>query len=463
MRARNFLAERPNPLEVLKSKVKRQIDTTDNETLLNRIYTSLNSGTLNKRLAMGLENLSDPEIQSFVDDIGNAIVQAPGTYEEKLEFVKGLHEGFIDIDKMINGKRHHFADLLTPTKKVSLKFLFNMFNALKDLGGRVKKGPGEFAIAIMSPQVSVFGGGDLKIGKTIVEVKAEKGTIGGTSYFQHSKVPIILKKYIPEIDTTKNIGADALAATIRVANLDPQTLKAFAEELVTYIFKAQEAWANTDPLKQAIQNPTSSTYSDDIRRSYLVAAYSAYKGREEGKSKFDGVMIMDYTKQELRYFNDPEELFNDVDKVQFNFFSTNKEWGGKLINPSVKLRTSPVNKPEAPQKANRASLDSYVQQQADYVVKKAQQRYPQNIDLRDPELLKDVAGTIRELTNKGFKGPKINSELLKKFPELRIRGVEQEPVAPTPVAPKPRQRTPVTPTQPALAVSKKQMGMEPTV
>lgn len=459
MRARHFLPERSNPLDVLKAKVKRQVDSTDNETLLNRIYTSLNSGTLTTRLAKGLENLSDPEINSFVDDIGNAIVQAPGTYEEKLEFVKGLHEGFIDIDKMINGERHHFADLLIPNKKVSLKFLFNMFNSLKDLGGRVKKGPGEFAIAIMSPVVSVFGGGDLKIGNTIVEVKAEKGTIGATGYFQHSKVPIILKKYIPGIDTTKNIGADALAATIKAANLEPAVLKDFANELVDYIFKAQEAWTNTAPLKQAIQNPESPTLSDDIRRGYLTAAYSAYRGREGGKSKFDGVMIMDYSKQELRYFDDPEEMYNDVDKVQFNFFTTNKEWGSKLINPGVKLRTSPIDKPEAPQKATNSTLNSYIQQQAEYIVKKAQQRYPQNIDLRDPELLNDVSGTIRDLTNQGLKGPRINSELLKRFPELRIRGAEQEPAIPAPIAQKSREKTPAVPVQPALAVSKRKMGI----
>ena len=236
MRARHFLSESPNPLLVLKNKVKQQIDLTSDETLLNRIYTSLNSGTLIDRLSSGLESLSDPEIRSFVDDIANAIVQAPGSYEEKINFVKGLNEGFIDVDKMIDGNRYHFSDLLKPNKQVSLKFLFNMFNSLKDLGGKVKKGPGEFAIAIMSPVVSVFGGGDLKIGNKIVEVKAEKGTVGATGYFQHSKVPIILQKYLPNIDLTRNVGSDALATAISTANLDPATLKEFADKLVDYIF-----------------------------------------------------------------------------------------------------------------------------------------------------------------------------------------------------------------------------------
>ena len=430
MRSKEFFFERANPLDKLKAKVKNQIDLTDDESLLNKIFTSLNSGTLMGRLSKGLENLSDPEIKTFLDDIATAITQAPGSYEEKLAFVGGLHEGFIDVDKMLDGNRYHFSDLLRPSKKVSLKFLFNMFNALKDLGGRAKKGPGEFAIAIMSPQVSVFGGGDLKIGKTLVEVKAGGGTIGGTGYFQHSKEPVILQQYLPNINVNQNINADALAAAIQAGNLDPKTLKEFANKLVDYIFKGQEGWADTASLKQAIQNPSSPDQGDEIRRGYLKASYSAYKGREGGKSKFDGVMLMDFNKQELRYFDDPEELYGDVDKVQFNFFSTNKEWGGKLINPGVKLRTQPLTKPEVPVKPTQSGLQGYVGQQAEYLVKKAQQRNPQDLELRDPAFQADVAANLKNMVNSGWNARKINTELFKLFPVLNSRAVEPAPEAP---------------------------------
>jgi hypothetical protein len=127
MRIPELLVEKSNPLDVLKNKVKQQIDMTDDETLLHRIYTSLNSGTLIDRLSKGLNNLSDPEIHAFLNDIANAIVQAPGSYDEKINFVSGLHDGFIDVKTMIDGNRHHFADLLRPTKKVPLKFLFQIF------------------------------------------------------------------------------------------------------------------------------------------------------------------------------------------------------------------------------------------------------------------------------------------------------------------------------------------------
>jgi hypothetical protein len=155
-----------------------------------------------------------------------------------------------------------------------------------------------------------------------------------------------------------------------------------------------------------------------------LTLFALANGREGGKSKFDGVMLMDFTRQELRYFEDTEDLYNDINKVQFNFFSTNKEWGGKLINPGVKLKARPLDKPEIPTSVNPAALTTYIGKQAEYLIKNAQQSYPNEIDLRDPQLLKDVTGTLKSLVARGLKGPKINTEIYKQFPQLKIRRTE---------------------------------------
>ena len=447
MRAREFLFDNIN---VLQTKVKDLVDNTSDETLLNKIYAALNSGTLLDRLSSGLKELPDAEIRSFVDEISDAIIQAPGSYDEKIKFVEGLKDGYIDVDKMTNGSRHHFSNLLNPKQGVSLAFLFQMFNALKDLGSRVKKGPGEFAIAIMSPKVKVFGGGDLKIIMTnneekTVEVKAGQGTIGATGLFQHQKVPSILQKYLPNIDLTQNIGARALTDASRLANLDPVTLTQFADELVDYIFEGQP-WANTEPLKKAIMdvNLTDSKQDGDdqdkekkaredaatrIRKGYLIASYSAYQ-----KDKFDGVMLIDFERQQLKYFDDPEEIFKDIDTPQFNLYSKNKEWGGKLISPGVKLSAEKLEKPETPSVFTDESLAQYVQLQADYLVKSAQQRNPQDLDLRNPALIADVAATLSDLIKNKVKGAKIKTELFKTFPMLKVRGAATSQETPQPVA-----------------------------
>lgn len=458
MRAREFLFDNIN---VLQAKVKDLVDNTSDETLLNKIYAALNSGTLLDRLSNGLRDLPDAEIRSFVDEIADAVIQAPGSYDEKIKFVEGLKDGYIDVDKMINRSRHHFSNLLKPKEGVPLVFLFQMFNALKDLGSKVKKGPGEFAIAIMSPKVKVFGGGDLKITTSnnlekTVEVKAGQGTIGATGLFQHQKVPNILQKFLPNIDLNQNIGARALTDALRLANLDAVTLTQFANELVDYIFEGQP-WANTEPLKKAIMDVNLTDSEQDgneqtedekakvaatrIRKGYLIASYSAYQ-----KDKFDGVMLIDFERQQLKYFDDPEEIFKDIDTPQFNLYSTNKEWGGKLISPGVKLSAEKLEKPATPSVFTDESLAQYVQLQADYLVKAAQQRNPQNLDLRNPALIADVAATLTDLIKKNVKGSKIKTELFKIFPMLKIRGKEEPVTAPQPV------QQPVITPQPANPV-----------
>jgi hypothetical protein len=435
MRAREFLNniinETSRSLSSLKTKVKAGIDKTNDETLLNRIYTTLNSGTLIGRLTGNLEKLSDPEIKAFLNEIAQTIINAPGSFEQKLAFVDGLHQGYVDINKMLDGKKHHFSDLLKPTKNVPLKFLFEIFNEMKDLGAKAKKGPGEFALAILSPKISVFGSGDLKIGKQIVEVKAGSGTIGDTSLFQHSKVHIILKEFFGDlIDISRPVGAEQLSTTIKRANLEPAKLTEFANKLADYIFKGQP-WANTKPLKDAIQNSESATQVSDIRKGYLVAAYTAYKRKkDQQEDKFKGVMLVNYDNQELRYFEDPEEMYTDIDTVTFSLSHPNQGWGGKLISPSVNLRRDPIPKPELAAGTKNAALRGFSGQMAEYMIKQAQQRWPRNLELRDRGLVDVVAGTINDLMDAGINPKKLAAEVRRQYPELSLRAPSepQEPV-----------------------------------
>jgi len=441
MRALDIIFEKTSPrgLETLKSKVKAGIDQTDDEVLLNRIYTTLNSGDLTQRLHGELHNLSDPEIRSFQDEIANAIISAPGTFEEKMNFVNGLKTGYVDIQKMIDGNRHHFSDLLKPTKKVPLKFLFEMFNELKDLGGKAKKGPGEFALAIMSPQVSVFGSGDLKIGNQIVEVKAGSGTIGDTSMFQHQKVHIILQKFLPNLDTSQAVGAEKLVKAVVAAQkqgaIDKNQLSALADELADYIFKGQP-WANTNPLKQAIKSINVNHDSiAPVRQGYLTAAYSAYKQKKDKSTKFDGIMLINFDNQELRYFDDPGEMYNDVDTVTFSLSHPNAGWGGKLISPSVNLRREPIAGVEPPKKQTPAAMKAFYGQTAEYMIKMAQQRWPRNLDLREPALQADVAKYIEQLASQNTNHKKIPALVKQKFPDLNLRAPKPEEVPQQQVTP----------------------------
>jgi hypothetical protein len=429
MRSKEFLIEKlsTRSLDSLKNKVKTGIDQTSDETLLHKIYTTLNSGSITKRLTGELEQLPDVDIRRFHKDIANVIINAPGTFEEKMNFVSGLNTGYVDVSKMLDGNRHHFSDLLIPTNKVPLKFLFDMFNEMKDLGGKAKKGPGEFALAIMSPKISIFGPGDLKIANKIIEVKAGSGTVGDTSQFQHSKVAIILHKHLPNVDTTKPIGAEGLSnAVIDAQNqglLDKNGLDALANELTDYIFKGY-LHADLTPLNQAIKSISPNNNAiDTIRRGYLTAAYTAYKQRKEDQSiKFDAMMLINFDNQDLRYFDNPAEMYNDVETVAFSFSHPNSGWAGKLIAPSVNLKREPIVGVEPPKNPTPAAMKAYYGQSAEMMIKMAQQRWPRNLELRNnTSLQSEVAKFIESLASQGVNALKIPKLVKQKFPILNLR------------------------------------------
>ena len=434
-----------NSLVDLKNKVKSDVDKTNDENLLNQIYAKLNSGTLIDRLTGNLEKLPDPEIRTYLDEIANAILSAPGTYDEKIEFINGLHTGYVDVEKMTDGERHHFSDLLKPTKKVPLKFLFQIFNAMRDLGSSARKGPGEFALAILSPHVSIFGSGDLKIGNRIIEVKAKAGTIGDTSMFQHQKVAPILKSYIPNLNTEQAIGPGQLVTILSRQGLPDDQLRDLADKLVNYIFKAQP-WANIQPLKDAISNINKNPSVDAVRKGYLTAAYSAYKQKADKSRKFDGVMLMNFERQELRYFEDPEELYNDVDAVQFSFYHPNASWGGKRISPSVTLKAEPIDKVSL----SPNPTDSDINARATYLIRSAQQRNPMDLDLRDPSFKNDVIKTIKDFVNLGYSKTRIQNELFRKYPKLKSRTIDASNPTPSiqPIPEPAPAANPVNPTPP---------------
>jgi len=249
--------------------------------------------------------------------------------------------------------------------------------------------------------------------------------------FQHQKVHIILQKYMPDIDVSQAIGAGKLATAIVRSGLDKTQLNSLANELADYIFKGQP-WANTKPLKQAIANPDPDlhTATSNIKKGYLTAAYTAYKQKKDKSNKFDGVMLINFARQELKYFDDPEDMFNDVDSVQFSISHPNAGWGGKLISPSVTLRKEPIPKAELPKKAQNAQLIAWIPQLAEYLIKMAQQRHPQDLDIRDPGFKDAVTSTIKDLVQANYPTSKITAEVLRQYPQLKTKASVDQPPTP---------------------------------
>jgi hypothetical protein len=285
---------------------------------------------------------------------------------------------------------------------------------LKLVGANEQKGPGEFALAALSPDISIFGSGDLKIGNQNIEVKAaagEKSTKGGrlgsTGFLQHQRVAAIINSYMPEgfkVNPNENLNLREFEQLLKKANFDPATLGQFATELFGYIFEGKD-WADISPLVNAMVN------GSDLYKPYTIVSYNAYRGRPEN-TKFDGVMLMSFPLQELKYYDDPEKMYDDLYTPGIKLISANKEFASRLIVPSVGLRPEKVERVEKIKVKGKQvqEVKDWAVKYADYIVKLNRNR--------TPGLANDIEDFIMDLFYKK-KFSNLNQKIYSQFPGLK--------------------------------------------
>lgn len=413
MRSFELFEKTPDELGPLKTRVIASVKATSDSDLLNKIYSSLNSTNITGRISRALDR--DEDVKQYLDDIVELIVSIPADYEEKIKFSDGLIKGYVDIKKMLSGKRVHFEDLLITNKEgPSISFIKEVFKKLKTVGDRRGKGPGEFSLAVLSPKLNIFGSGDIKIGDKTIEVKASAGKtisggggrIGTTGFLQHQDNADIIKKYIPALDTSKDLSLSNLSNISK--NLDPKSKKLLATELFSYIFKAQP-FVNLKSLVDAFVN------NQELSSAYLRASYQAYQGDVDNK-KFDGIMLMNFPLEELKYYEDPDEMFKEIYAVNPLIISANKQYAGRSILPSVTLRGEEIPKVDLPGKGTTLTPDvkKLLKQYADMMLK--------SVRIRDPQLQQQVTAYMTNLWKTGVHAPTtFEKQLLTQFPQLRRR------------------------------------------
>jgi hypothetical protein len=416
---------RKQDLSALKTKIVNQVQVTDDADLLNKIYSALNSTNLGGRIKKALAK-GDNEVKSYLDTIANIIVNTPGTVEEKIRFATGLPEGYIDVNKMVSGQRVHFEDLIVSNRKNTPRdFILRVFHALRNVGLDQSKGPGEFALAVLSPQIKIFGEGDLKIGNHKIEVKTGGGRLGATGGsaskeaggggLQSDDNYNIIDQFFPgQVPADTTLGIGSLNKLVKESSLKPTELKKFAQKLFGYIFKGK-TWVDLTPLVNAVVN------RDDIRKPYVHAAYQAYRGPEK-KSKFHGIMLMNFDLQELRYFEDFEEMYTNMYSPSVAIISANAGFAPRNILPQVDLAPEQVNRVDLPLKGTTGpEINTRL---ADFVEMKAKLAKQG----RNTKLISDATRYLQQQWNSGIRITKsnINDILYSKFPELQLRKEKEE-------------------------------------
>ena len=299
MKIQEILSEDVNQL---RQAVIQQVQTTDDEALLNRIFTVLNQTGLTERISAVLAR--DTDTKAYLTMLTQLIISTEGSVEEKQAFVKGYPKGYINVPAMVSGNMVSFDDLITGIPGTPIEFVRRVFFALA--GSKNDKGPGELALAVLSPLISISGRGDLKIGQMEVEVKAvapggkgggRLGETGGKD-LSYEKNEEIIQKYTGKDYSTVNAHVSDLPKILAEIQ-DPKARLQCAKELLHYIFKGK---VNVSAMAQQAANGQS------IIEPFFVANYQVYQQRHG----FSSLMILDFALGRLRNYTDPAVMINDI-------------------------------------------------------------------------------------------------------------------------------------------------------
>jgi len=247
---------------------------------------------------------------NFLKSLASAIEQTEGTVEEKLQFANTLGKiDHIDTNKLLTAGVSSWSDWLVGTE-FSKRLFSTMFNYPPFRTDN--KGPGEVALAILSPNISLLsGGGDLSIKGIRVEVKGGEsakggrlsptestvGSVQGNKEFWNSLFPNDPNK-AAQLSTLNKINGNNFGETVAKYQLTSDQV----ESILLAIFKHP---AVADSIK------TISSKLEKITALDLVSiAVKNYAASQED----DNFLIIQRDVQQSIYFtvNDIESMYNKL-------------------------------------------------------------------------------------------------------------------------------------------------------
>jgi len=194
-----FLREASDEIETIKALLLNKIKDEKELAILQKLLKVVKSAGVDDKLVKALK--TDQDAEPILQRLVAQIMDTEGTQAEKEHFANNFTKGFININAV-----------LTPNQKMSTKqilqnemppdptnkdqkqtsFVFAVFDFLCKKYTPQGVGPGEVALAVMSPQIRRIGGGTGAVGdieidnggkKHYVEVKGKnvKGTAGRLS------------------------------------------------------------------------------------------------------------------------------------------------------------------------------------------------------------------------------------------------------------------------------------------
>jgi hypothetical protein len=358
MRAFEFLFERSlaknpsagnNPSTVqaqIQSKIAKIFDIKE----LNKIFSYVSKIDLGK----GFDEIfdRDPDLRAVQSTLARAIVDSPANVNDKLAFAKELTtNGIIDTSLLLNpGKTQNIQDLIVTTYP---EIYQDIAPTLMSLAGKfqvkdktLNRGKGEFFLALLSPEITIGGLGDITIGNKGFEVKDNEGRMYGSSSAYGKVEPGIkaatglVAKFIATHDIP--FDADKIKVTLGPkSNLyvsGPKFIEAGVEQAAAKQLILDCMTAIVSSLYPNISSEQLAGFhaTADINgvvnwaqfKNYLKQfSYSYY----QQESKFAGMLLFNSKKMTVTYVDSPE-MFAQVVDINYGFYSSVQQ-GVQIYTP----------------------------------------------------------------------------------------------------------------------------------
>lgn len=296
----------------LKKQVIDLVKQTDDQPLLQKVYNALAMGDLPTRLETLLSK--DADASKFVTKIASTIVAMNYPPADKEAFIKQYPKGFINTESLLSGSKLSFNQFVTPGLPASLFKILSVELTSQGVG------PGEVALAVLSPHVSwsgrAVGGGDVQIGNKAVEVKTTVSSGGRwmNPRKANMNMPAIAKAITTAIAETRKknkqkglepfvmpdrVNVIAWAEQIRPM-IDPSLLPNVTKTMADAYFNQVK---NT-----AYQKALLSGNGAQIRDAIITVGYANYKKY----SNFAGILLMDIKSESAQYFEEVNTIKGDI-------------------------------------------------------------------------------------------------------------------------------------------------------
>ena len=430
----------------LRKQIIDVVKSTDDPQVLTKVLKVLKAGNIEERIKSVLGK--DADASQFLDKIARNIIEIDAPVEEKDAFLEKIKLGTaINTNALLDGKLHNFTEI------VGTGFGQALFKQLSVELTSQGVGPGEVALAVLSPNIAwsgrVKGGGDIIVNKKAVEVKTRASK--GGRWINARKANMDLQAIARAIQSATGgykgayIGLDNWVNNLRPLIKDQTKLAETAKTIADATFNHVP---NEDYQKALISGDENA-----IKFAIVKVGYDNYKKY----SGFAGMLLMDLPTDQVQYFVDFESMIGNISVGTPYIFS-----------PEATMMPQVILEPGATIRAGRFSVkpEQELAGKNDTELETAAINFTEKLcaerGIKDPATINTIATEVMADLSNNVPPKKIYADLLKKFPQLAPPSRKKQPTASAPVAQEPEPEPEITAT-PAQGIGRQtRQPIQPT-